>query len=105
MIILYLVGIQCNFSQDFFGLFHIISAIIYILTWIGFISHFGHIYTKISNDQNLVLAKQIQSDAFINNFLEEFISKTSKVLSEWVIGIFTISIISNIIGFAFLANN
>ena len=97
-IVIYISGIISDQRKDFFVIFHIIAGVIYLFIWFGFISYFGYIYTRISNDQNLVLAKQIKSDAFINNFLEEFISKTSKSLSEWVIGIFTVSIISHIIG-------
>lgn len=99
-ILIILYGIGCSKEQDksYHTTLIAISSIIYYLTWIGFISYFGHIYSKISHNQSLVLAKQIESDSFINNFLEEFISKTSKLFSEWVIGIFTVSIFFNIIG-------
>ena len=93
-----IVCIVSLYNQEDFTALQIISSIVYCLTWFGFISRFGHIYTKINHDQNLILAKQIQSDDFINNFLEEFISKTSKLLSEWVIAIFTISIFLHFIG-------
>ena len=104
IIILYGVGVISKYPKDCYYGLQIVSSIIYILTWTGFISHFGHIYSKISHNQSLVIAKQIQSDAFINNFLEEFVSKTSKLLSEWVIGIFTISIFLHFIGLGISLN-
>ena len=104
IIILYAVGIISKCHKDSYCSLQMVSSIIYLLTWIGFISYFGHIYSKIFHNQSLVIAKQIQSDAFINNFLEEFVSKTSKLLSEWVIGIFTISIFLHFIGLGISLN-
>lgn len=94
------IDIRCSqFCLRNLNLFQIVFSVIFCFISFGFFTYFFIIYLKIANNKTLKNAKSIKSDKFINDFLEEFISKVNNTgFIEYVFIFCSVSIILHFIG-------
>ena len=82
MFIIYIVVIiiiwEDQFKEDGHIIFYLIIIFLYYLIAIGFFIYSIVIYVKVNNNKTLNELKSVESDEFINNFINEFVSDVKK---------------------------